>query len=79
MHTPINKYKLNKKGREVYDKVESYIKNIKHPIFFRAKIGTVELDSKEFDLLLEGMSSTERHYYKHEIPNFMGVKIVRIK
>lgn len=75
MYTPINKHKLSKEGRVLYDRMDAMIKN---PLYSKMTVKQVKLKSYEFDLILDSVSPNYRELYKDDIP-WGNLHIVRIK
>ena len=72
LYTPLNKYKLTQEGRKIFDDIEK---------MKASNVKTVRLYPKQYDLLLRGVSLSEREScsccIKHEditIFRIRGVK-----
>ncbi len=70
-YTPINKYKLSKEGRKIFDEIEEYIKE--HGMKIKSKRHTVT--KKQYALLLDGVAAVYRNDESLQYGDFSIVRI----
>ena len=66
-YTPINKWKLSKRGQELFDLIEKIGKS---------SVQNIHLKADDFNIILNGVAPSVRSEYMDGIP-FMGKMIVR--
>jgi len=68
MYTPINKYRLTRKGRAVMEDIDKVIA--------WSSVQNIPVSIEDFELLLMSISPRERHSYQDMIP-YENRKILR--
>lgn len=67
LYTPINKWKLTRRGREIFDLCEK---------LSRSSVSNIYLSNDNYKLMIDGIPGSDNNEYENGIP-FMGKLIVR--